>query len=303
MAKQQDNNNEMEFIYLKKDKTEFDAVLSGRISAGESLLAKPITTLEELIERANEFDLWHALNREIIERAFDRPNNNYYRDYIYVHKPHRVEQLYGQMKPQPPSSLEDGIDLLFKEVRDRMKRLLKLKTKLPAIDVLPSVKAKLDVQEQALENLTKLLASFHKVAQGIRNRHKDKKIERSTLEVNDEYDVQDLLKGLLRIFFTDVREENFVSSFAGANSRIDFVFKNEKIVLETKMTSATLRDKELGDQLLIDIGRYETHPSCEILVIFIYDRGDFIKNKSGLINDLESKISEKLKVKVIINPL
>ncbi len=277
-------------------------VLAGRISAGEELLVKPITTPEELMGRANEFDFWHALNKEIIERAFDKPNNNYYKDYIYVPKPDRVEQLYAQMKPQQPLLLEDGIDMFVKEVSNRINRLLKLKTKLPAIDVLPSVKEKLNIQEKALENLTQLLSSFHKVAQGIRNRHKDKTVERPTLKVNDEYDVQDLLKGLLRIFFRDVREEDFASSFAGANSRIDFVFKSEKIVLETKMTSASLRDREVGEQLLIDIARYETHPSCEIFVAFIYDREDFIKNKSGLIDDLESKSSEKLKVKVIINP-
>ena len=41
---------------------------------------------------------------------------------------------------------------------------------------------------------------------------------RNTLDVRDEYDVQDLLHALLKMFFKDVRSEEWTPSYAGASS-------------------------------------------------------------------------------------
>ena len=68
------------------------------------------------------------------------------------------------------------------------------------------------------------------------------------------------------------------------------------------MTNEHLKDKDIGSQLLIDIGRYRAHPDCQVLVVFIYDKGDYIRNKIGIINDLENTSSQELKVKVFIDP-
>jgi len=38
---------------------------------------------------------------------------------------------------------------------------------------------------------------------------------------------------------------------------MDFLLKNEQIVVETKMTRPKLREKEVGDQLIIDIENIE----------------------------------------------
>jgi hypothetical protein len=111
-----------------------------------------------------------------------------------------------------------------------------------------------------------------------------------------------LLRGLLQIHFHDVREEDYSPSYAGGNSRIDFVLKDEKIVVETKMTNDNLKDKDVGSQLLIDIGRYRSHPDCKVLVVFVYDKGDHVRNKAGMITDLEKMSSHDLKVKVFIEP-
>ncbi len=78
--------------------------------------------------------------------------------------------------------------------------------------------------------------------------------------------------------------------------------KDEKIVVETKMTNDGLKDKEIGSQLLIDIGRYRSHPDCKLLTVFVYDKSDHIRNKAGLINDLEKMSTPTLKVKIFINP-
>lgn len=152
--------------------------------------------------------------------------------------------------------------------------------------------------QDAFGLLTRLCVRFHRVAQGLRHRHGN----RDTLVIKDEYDVQDLLRGLLGLYFDDIREEEYAPSYAGANSRIDFVLKSERIVVETKMTNDGLKDKELGSQLLVDIGRYRSHPDCGTLVVFIYDKLDHVRNKTGLKRDLEKMSTPELKVRVFIAP-
>jgi hypothetical protein len=71
---------------------------------------------------------------------------------------------------------------------------------------------------------------FHDVVRQLRGRHDD----RTTLEVTDEYDVQDFLHALLRVFFTDIRPEEWTPSYAGQSSRVDFLLKPEQILVEVK---------------------------------------------------------------------
>lgn len=99
-------------------------------------------------------------------------------------------------------------------------------------------------------------------AKSLLNRHAD----RTTITITDEYDVQDLLLSILRLFIDDVRPEDYVSSFASGNSRTDF-FPLYGTYIETKMTRNGLSDKEIGEQLSIDIARYENH--CKKLICFI----------------------------------
>lgn len=153
------------------------------------------------------------------------------------------------------------------------------------------------IQDNATETVEKILNNFHRVVRQIRIRYDD----RQTIEINDEYDVQDLLHALLLIPFDDVRAEEWTPSYAGGSSRMDFLINGENIVIETKMTRESLKDKKIGDELIIDIERYSVHPNCEKLYCFVYDSQEFIKNPIGLENDL-SGIKNGLDVNVIIVP-
>ena len=148
-----------------------------------------------------------------------------------------------------------------------------------------------------IELLEEILNNFHRVVRQLRNRHDD----RITLEINDEYDVQDLIHSLLLIHFEDVREEEYTPSYAGSSSRMDFLIKDINTVIETKMTRGTLKDKQLGDELIIDIEKYAKHPDCEKLYCFIYDPKEFIKNPKGLEKDLSDN-SDEIEVETIIVP-
>src|SRR5262249_39670147 len=123
----------------------------------------------------------------------------------------------------------------------------------------------------------------------------------TTLDVQDEYDVQDLIHALLRQFYDDVRPEEYSPTYAGGASRIDFLLKKEQIIIEVKMTRPSLKAKELGEQLIIDIARYEKHPDCKMLYCFVYDPNGYIKNPSGIEADL-SRSGEPFPVKVYIGP-
>ena len=144
------------------------------------------------------------------------------------------------------------------------------------------------IAEDSLGNLMKIIDRFHLVAKQLRNRYNS----RETLDINDEYDVQDLFHSLLYIYFNDVRAEEWTPSYAGKCSRQDFLLKNEKIVIEIKKTRKGLSVKELGDQLIIDIARYKSHPDCKTLVCFVYDPEERILNPAGIESDLTSNTEE-----------
>jgi REase_DpnII-MboI len=160
------------------------------------------------------------------------------------------------------------------------------------------------VQEQpstlnSIENIVKVCNSFHAVARQLRQRHSN----RNTLTIEDEYDVQDLFHAILRIFFEDVRAEEWTPSYAGGSSRVDFLLPQEKIVIELKKTRNGLGAKEVGNQLLIDVARYQSHPDCKNLICFVYDPEGKIGNPKGLENDLNNLSSEKINIVTLVRPI
>lgn len=178
----------------------------------------------------------------------------------------------------------------------------------PILNELQQIKGYIEVYEQALPISSKtvdtlytlrLLAQrFNKVARQLRKRH----TSRETLKIEDEYDVQDLLRALLQIFFDDVRPEEWTPSYAGKSARMDFLIKDEKAAIEVKKTRKGLEEKEIGDQLIIDIERYRnTRPECELLFCFVYDPEERIGNPIGLETDLSKKYGD-LEVVVAVEP-
>ncbi len=155
-----------------------------------------------------------------------------------------------------------------------------------------------DEGENPLGKLEHIFKRFHKVARQLRARHDN----RPTLTITDEYDVQDLLHAILKLFFTDIRPEEWTPSYAGASARMDFLLKNEEIAVEVKKTRESLKAKTLGEQLIVDITKYKEHPHCETLICFVYDPEGIIGNPEGLKSDLEKMTSDDLEVIVLIFP-
>ncbi len=151
--------------------------------------------------------------------------------------------------------------------------------------------------QRLLDELDQTILRFHAVAVQLRDRHSG----RQTLDVNDEYDVQDLMHALLRLHFDDVRPEEWVPSYAGAASRTDFLLPQIDTVVEIKKTRQGLNAKSVGEQLIIDIARYKRHPQCRRLLCFVYDPEGRIANPTGIENDL-NKGDHGIEVRVSILP-
>ncbi|MFH0803115.1 MAG: hypothetical protein V2A78_12130 [bacterium] len=175
--------------------------------------------------------------------------------------------------------------------------LKKLKSIYDRLELYPedvSVARKCTSDDQ-VATIKKLIDKFHAVARQLKQRY----MKRPTLEVTDEYDVQDLLHALLKINFDDIRSEEWTPSYAGGSSRMDFLLKAEKIVIEVKKTRSKLGIKEIGDQLAIDILRYRVHPDCKTLLCFVYDPEEQISNPKGLEQDLSQSVGE-IQVRVYV---
>lgn len=140
-------------------------------------------------------------------------------------------------------------------------------------------------QREALDELglvLNLIRRFDLVAHALHERGRG----RAPLTMDDEYDVQYLLGATLRLHFEDVRPEEWSPSYAGGASRVDFLLKREKIVVEAKRTRSGLADRAIGEELIIDAARYAEHPDCDILVCFVHDPDRRISNPRGLEDDL-----------------
>jgi REase_DpnII-MboI len=151
-------------------------------------------------------------------------------------------------------------------------------------------------ESTALDRVVDICRHFHHTARILRNRRDT----RPALAMNDEYDVQYLLHGLLVNQFDDIRSEDWAPNYAGGASRMDFLLHAEEIVVEAKMTRSTLGAREVGEQLIVDIVKYAEHPRCKHLVCFVYDPGHEIANPAALETDLGSDGDPV--VRVVVSP-
>jgi len=165
------------------------------------------------------------------------------------------------------------------------------------LDGVISLEPQGDSRSNVIDRVVFLCKRFPLFAQQLKARERGK----LPVEIEDEYDVQYLFLALLRLHFDDVRKEIWTPNYAGGSSRMDFLLKREKIVLETKKTRDSLsRDSQVGDQLIIDIERYAQDPNCQTLICFVYDPDSLLDNPKGLEQDL-SGIRKNINVTIVVS--
>lgn len=160
----------------------------------------------------------------------------------------------------------------------------------------------------ALDLVVHLCTRFPLFARQLQVRRKDvpgsdpkERLPRSTIDMVDEYDVQDSLHAILKLFFDDVRPEEWTPSYAGKHTRMDFLLKKEEIVIETKFFGLRLTRNDLIDQLIVDKEHYRQHEDCQKLVCLVYDPDLRCQNPIALERDL-SESDDDFQVVTIICP-
>lgn len=234
-----------------------------------SLERKIIKNFEPKLKEINDIK-WGSSTTEFIRAV--TPTQVVSRDSFALHQ---------GLIPPPHISFQSSILATKSKIED-IEKFIKLTNNLIRGII---IKTNIDIDNQAnipMDRIKIILNRFSVVVMQLKDRYN----ERPTFEINDEYDVQDLLHSLLKVDFDDIRPEEWTPSYAGSSTRMDFLLKNEQIVIETKMTRKGLNDKQVGEELIVDRAHYKNHSNCKRLVCFVYDPEHRIKNPRGIEKDL-----------------
>ncbi|WP_412471574.1 hypothetical protein [Halobacteriovorax sp. RT-1-4] len=136
-----------------------------------------------------------------------------------------------------------------------------------------------DLVVKTLQNLEE----FSKVLK--ETRRADRGQKRQCFDINDEYDVQDLLYSILSIYFDDVRVEEPLTSFSKGKSRCDLFIPEISTLIEVK-TTLKKSSKDISSDFKNDIPDYLGSGKCKRLILFTYDPNSIVSNK-GAFNDLK----------------
>lgn len=253
---------EERFKALEKD---YQSLISTKYTERSTLTHN----IETYVDQA-KYKTWVARVKKLIEDSYGKASD-YYNDFENVN----ISWLTNH------NALTRSYKPLFDAARDDLEH--------------STISTDIPEEGSALSLVLNILNRFPAFVRQLKRRYNG----RAPLEVNDEYDVQDMVYALLTLHFNDIRAEEYTPSFAGAASRQDFLLKKEKIVIEVKKTRESLGAGKVGGELLIDMARYRAHQDCDTLILFVYDPDGYINNPSGVKADLESGDAEG-KVKVII---
>jgi hypothetical protein len=149
----------------------------------------------------------------------------------------------------------------------------------------------------AIGLLRKIGNRFHAVARQLRLRHEG----RPTLEVEDEYDAQDVVHALLCLEFDEIRRETWQPGYAAGTAHTYFVAPRDRVLIEVKKTRQGVGAKEITAQLDHDTLYYWTHPDCQTLFCFVYDPEARVGDPSGLEKKLTREVDGQ-RVEVFLSP-
>jgi hypothetical protein len=121
-----------------------------------------------------------------------------------------------------------------------------------------------------LSVLESLLRRMPRVIRQLRVRQGD----RPPLRVEDERDLEDLLRALLPLHFDDVRLESRTPTYA-SRTRMDCLLVSAEsgrlLAVPAKRATTEVRERQLQEQLQEDRAYYERQPHCWALVGLVYD--------------------------------
>ncbi len=128
-----------------------------------------------------------------------------------------------------------------------------------------------------LAKLTNLLRRLPRVIREFRSRQQD----RPAFRVQDERDLEDLVRALLPIHFDDIRPECRTPRYTTC-TRTDFLLAPERIAVTVKLARSAPGVSWLIEQFEEDAGSYRQQGRCDTLAGFIYDPEGLIREPQAL---------------------
>ncbi len=136
----------------------------------------------------------------------------------------------------------------------------------------------------ALVRIRTICTRFHGVVRQLRERSEG----RLPFEVEDEFDVRDLLRALLHVEFDDVVPEEWSLSRTGSPTQVDVIVHPVGVVIVSTKTRRGMGASEITDFWTAAAKRYTGRADCKSLFGFIYDPEGRIGTPRRLETDLMS---------------
>ncbi|MBH0177572.1 MAG: hypothetical protein HP491_06830 [Nitrospira sp.] len=152
-------------------------------------------------------------------------------------------------------------------------------------------------EQETLKLVRKVCLRLHAVARQLRLR----KDSRPTVEIEDDYDLQDLLRALLKMEFDEVGTDEWTPPYAGSLPRTTILLNREQIAIVAKKTRSGMTTKDIAEQVSTDSAFYSARNKCTTLFCFVYDPEGRIGSPKRLETDL-TRISDRYNVEVLVAP-
>jgi hypothetical protein len=141
--------------------------------------------------------------------------------------------------------------------------------------------------------LEHLLRRLPLIARQLRFRQTD----RQPFRIEDERDLEDLVRALLPLHFDDIRSESRTPRYS-PGKRSDFVLAGQNIAITVKLVVPGFREPQITGQLEEDTAYYVRH-SCNTLMVFIYDPEGQLRESATLEKALSGR-RDSVEVRCII---
>jgi hypothetical protein len=122
---------------------------------------------------------------------------------------------------------------------------------------------------------------------------------RPPFRIEDEHDLEDLVRSFLPLYFDGVRLRSRTPSYA-QSTRTDFLIESIDTVCTVKCTSLLQRQDELAAQRQEDVKFYRSNPEACWLWIWIFDAQQYLQEPYDL-EMLWSERDEQLEVRCVIS--
>lgn len=156
------------------------------------------------------------------------------------------------------------------------------------------------VNKSAKQLIQEVLQNFREANKKVT---KDRRKDHQEYEINDEYDVQDLLYTILKSIFPSIKEEDPTPKVGIKSNKIDLILREKGILIEVKMIKeADQSEKKYVEELKNDIQSYHQCQWLQHLICFVYDPFEKIRSKQHFydLNGVQSINGKEFEIDVIV---